>query len=191
MEELNFIYWVISLSEEKMKEILKIIVVSVFVILQFSPVFATDEQNLNVIGTISMEEYTQMFPLKSGRTGNGYSSVSTLVNAYTDAFTSVGYHPLTTSWSKASSYTVGASKTYSASASKVYYGVNLTVTASQTTSLSITYPADGNRFSKLFLSADISVKKFRIDQYYYGTYQSTYYIVSATPINTYVWVKYQ
>lgn len=103
----------------------------------------------------------------------------------------IGYHPLTPDWSYASSYTVHAGESYSVNGSYKYDGFVFSINVDCTRSVSITYPADASRASKLGVRADIKLIRTKVDVYDNGTYLNTYYVNSTAVMEKYVAVKYQ
>lgn len=103
----------------------------------------------------------------------------------------LNYHPLTPYWTKSSSYTVSAGTQVSGSTTVVYDGISYTLNAARTDQVSITIPANSQKYSKLAFSADFLVK--RMVTYYHdnnGVYDQ-YKYVSYSVLNTYLDVTYQ
>lgn len=103
----------------------------------------------------------------------------------------IGYHPLTPDWSYASSYTVTTGKTYVVNGTYKYDGFVFSISVDCTRSVSITYPADASRASKLGVRADIKLIRTKVDVYDNGTYMNTYYVNSTAVMEKYIGVKYQ
>lgn len=104
----------------------------------------------------------------------------------------IGEHSGTTSWTKASSYTLTKSKTYSTSGSYTYMGYGINTGFSYTNSVATTIPADSSRFSKLGTWGDFT---FRYNKYIHTSYGVptgvVTYGVSKTMSNHYVEPIYQ
>lgn len=103
----------------------------------------------------------------------------------------VGYHKLTTSWAKASSYTIKSGVSSTASTSATFDGISYTLSVTKSVGVDTTIQADKNRYSRLALYGDFLVKHMR--KYYHdqdGIYDKYDYISTQTKA-TYIDVKYQ
>ena len=103
----------------------------------------------------------------------------------------VGYHALTPSWAKASSYTVNAGLTASASIEYTYKQFTCKLTASKTFGVDTNIPADSSKFSRLGLYGDFLVKHMRTNYHDSSGIYDTYDYISTQTLNTYVLVTYQ
>lgn len=124
-------------------------------------------------------------------TSSGTDYVSSVVLSRTKYYQWVGYHSYTPYWSMASSYTLTAGRTYSASGNVSSDGFSFGVSISYSESISITYPADSSRYSKLGVYADLKLVRYKYDVYEYGTYSYSYYVNTSTIISRYVKVVYK
>lgn len=103
----------------------------------------------------------------------------------------VGYHVVTPSWAKASSYTVNAGLTASASIEYTYKQFTCKLTASKTFGVDTNIPADSSKFSRLGLYGDFLVKHMRTNYHDSSGIYDTYDYISTQTLNTYVLVTYQ
>jgi hypothetical protein len=103
----------------------------------------------------------------------------------------IGYHSATPNWSKASSYALNKGRSYSASGSKKVWGISVNVGYSYSQSVTITYPADAKKYSKLGVYADVTYKKYKRESYVSGRKLATVYIVKASVKNQYITTVYQ
>lgn len=117
--------------------------------------------------------------------------VRTVISSQYRDYQWVDYHSGTPYWSTASSYTIQAGKTYTASAPVSFYGTTTTLGVSYSYSVSITIPADPSRYSRLGVYADYEISYSRYDIYEYDTWVDCYYVTTATPLNTYVTPYYR
>ena len=102
-----------------------------------------------------------------------------------------GYNSQTPSWSKASSYVLSKTKSSEISAGMSYEGTSFTVSASVTSRVSTTIPADKNRYSRMGYLVDVTAYRVEVKIYYNNILQSTSYPVIGTITNTYNTVRYQ
>lgn len=77
----------------------------------------------------------------------------------------VGYHSGTPNWSKASSYTITAGKSFSVSGSYNYEGLNVGIGFSYQKTIATSIPANSGRYSRLGVRGDFTFKKIK-RQYY-------------------------
>lgn len=103
----------------------------------------------------------------------------------------VGYHSLTPDWSYASSYTIYSEQNCSATGQYEYNGFLFSININYTQGISITYPADASRASKLGVRADIRLVRTKVDVYDNGTYMNTYYVNSTAVMEKYIKAAYQ
>ncbi|WP_348620746.1 hypothetical protein [Paenibacillus polymyxa] len=118
---------------------------------------------------------------------------NTLLSTTTKDHQWINYHSETPNWSKASNYTITGGKTYNASTTLKYDDLSFTVGVAYTYSVSTQIPADANRFSRLGVWADLTLKKYRAVQYdnYTGQRISSWEFVSSNARNTYIAPAYQ
>ncbi len=110
---------------------------------------------------------------------------------YTSTYEWLNYHPYTPAWSTASQYVLTSGHTFSGQIQKTHGGWNFTVNASYTNSVSITFPADPSRYSKLGVYGEVYYCRQKVNVYYYNVYQTSYYINWSRVINYYITVVYQ
>ena len=104
----------------------------------------------------------------------------------------IGYHSGTSSWAKASSYTLTKGKTYSTSGSYSYKGYTVNTGFSYTNSVATTIPADSSRYSRLGTWGDFTFKYCKYIETSYGqpTGRVTYGVQKSMS-NHYVQPTYQ
>ncbi|WP_276910976.1 hypothetical protein [Dubosiella newyorkensis] len=143
-----------------------------------SPISITAKEN---------DDSTEVAPHGSTRVENTLISTAYPNNVF------IGYSSMIGTWQKASSYTVSASYTQTASGSYNYDGITIGVSVSNTSGASYILPADSSRYSRLGIWADLTVRKYKATQIDNNTGQvlSTWYFGTAQQRNTYVNVIYQ
>lgn len=77
----------------------------------------------------------------------------------------VGYHSGTPHWSKASSYTISAGKSFSVSGSYTFEGISCNIGFSYSKTVTTTIPANFSKYSRLGIRGDFTFKKIK-RQYY-------------------------
>ncbi len=130
---------------------------------------------------------SEITPHGSTRVENTLISVSYPNNVF------VGYSSMISTWQKASSYTVSASYTQTATGTYNYDGVSIGLSVSNTAGASYVLQADSTRYSRLGIWADLTVRKYKATQIDNNSGQvlSTWYFGTAQQRNTYVNVVYQ
>ncbi len=130
---------------------------------------------------------SEIVPHGSTRVENTLISTSYPNNVF------IGYSSMIGTWQKASSYTVSASFTQTATGTYTYEGVAIGVSVSNTAGASYVLQADSSRYSRLGIWADLTVRKYKATQIDNNTGQvlSTWYFGTAQQRNTYVKVAYQ
>lgn len=106
----------------------------------------------------------------------------------------VNYNPLTPSWSKASSYSITATSTVTASGSFSYQGATFGISATLSKGVAINVPSNPNRYSRLGFEADVQIKEYKIEYYHVDNPKKVVKTVySKTPVvtNTYNVVRYK
>ena len=121
---------------------------------------------------------------------NTYNQYTTIYNVPKNNVW-VGYHSLTPYWSYASSYTINSSQKCYASGQYEYNGFLFSININYEQVISITYPADASRASKLGVRADIRLIRTKVDVYDNGTYLNTYYVNSTAVMERYIKAVYQ
>ncbi|WP_431085966.1 hypothetical protein [Paenibacillus sp. 8b26] len=118
---------------------------------------------------------------------------NTFISGTTRDHQFINYHEETPYWAKASNYTVTRAKTYTASTTLKYDDVSFNVGVSYMYSVATQIPADPSRFSRLGVSADLTLKKYRAVQYddYTGQRISSWDFVATNVRNTYLAPAYQ
>lgn len=71
----------------------------------------------------------------------------------------IGYNSLTPDWSKTDSYTINASQSFSFSGSVNCSWGSISITPTTMTGVSIRFPADSTRYSRLGAQSDVLIKK--------------------------------
>ena len=167
-----------------------------------SPVFASDI-SLSIPVQISETE-TWFFPTEkdyeaylnhkqvSGdiMTCGEYSKTSE-VSRQTLKHKFVGYHKLTPSWTKSSSYTIAEGVSSSASLKTSYDGISFTLSLTHTASVSTTIPANSKKYSRLGISGDFLVKHMRTDYFDSSGLYNSYNYISKKTLASYIDVKYK
>lgn len=125
---------------------------------------------------------SEITPHGSTRVENTLISVSYPNNVF------VGYSSMISTWQKASSYTVSASYTQTATGTYNYDGVSIGLSVSNTAGASYVLQADSTRYSRLGIWADLTVRKYKATQIDNNSGQvlSTWYFGTAQQRNTYV-----
>ncbi|WP_455616540.1 hypothetical protein [Eisenbergiella sp.] len=100
----------------------------------------------------------------------------------------VGYHSGTPNWTKASSYVISQGKNFSIGASYPWQGITLDIGFSYSFSVATTIPANANKYSRLGVYADYTLKQEKYAEYQYGiatgnTRVSTYAVRTANYID--------
>lgn len=168
----------------------------------YSPVFASDT-SLSIPVQISETE-TWFFPTekdykayldhKQAKGDNitcGEYSKTSEVSRKTLKHKFVGYHRLTPSWTKSSSYTISKGVSSSASLKTSYDGISFTLDLTHTASVTTTIPADSKKYSRLGISGDFLVKHMRTDYFDSSGLYDSYNYVSKKTLASYIDVKYK
>lgn len=165
----------------------------------YSPetVYSIEQSNGNII-TFDTEEDYSAYLENQGEENliTPYGSTTTknvLLSSKKYNMQWIGYHSYTKDWAKASSYTLGSGKTYSASGSLTYDGMTVSLGYSKTQSGSTTFKANSSKFSKLGVWADLTVKKYKTTSYdnITGKALSSWNTSTVSYQNFYTQVKYK
>lgn len=105
----------------------------------------------------------------------------------------VSYHEGTPSWIKTSQHTITDGTTYTASGSFSYRGIGFTMSTSYSGSVSSVLHADKNRYSKLGVYVDATLKRYETKQYDTRTGQllGSWETIATNVTDTYIDVVYQ
>lgn len=105
----------------------------------------------------------------------------------------VNYHAGTPSWVKTSQHTITAGRTYTASGSFSYKGIGFNMSTSYNGSVSSVLSADKNRYSKLGVYVDATLKRYETKQYDTRTGQllGSWETIATNVTDTYIDVVYQ
>jgi len=113
------------------------------------------------------ELYMQAHRTSQYRYGEEWRLQETLASSKLNHYF-VGYHSGTPNWTKASSYTITKGKSFNVSANYPWQGVTLNIGFSYSFSVATTIPANSNKYSRLGVYADYTLKKERYAEYQYG-----------------------
>ncbi|WP_341876822.1 hypothetical protein [Defluviitalea saccharophila] len=123
---------------------------------------------------------------------SGYTYDSVVLSEKYEGMLWIGYHSYTPDWSMADNYTLSAGKTWSANGSYEYKGFTVDTGFSYQTSVSISYPADPTRWSKLGAYGDFTFQYVKLVEKYYGMPTGNeYYTVIKITHNRYIKTVYK
>lgn len=126
---------------------------------------------------------------------NHYNPISQTVTPVKTTYQNqvfMGYHPDTPSWSKATSYSLTSSRSVTFSQGLSSDGLSVSASATLSSGVTTNISANSRRYSRLGFYVDFKLVKSKVTVYNRETRKtSTHYILTATPINTYIRVKYQ
>lgn len=142
------------------------------------------------------QTYLEIQKRSLGRQGRYIPSygINTYLNSNRTNQKFLGYHPQTPSWVKASQYSITNSRSYTFNASAASAdGIMIGFSATSGTGVTTFTSANGSRYSRLCMTADVTITKYRYDEYESGTniLLRSYTFYNATVHNTYINVCYQ
>lgn len=127
------------------------------------PLQINDDETLNFFTEEDREEYVRLIINPKQRHVNKMREKEISRTTFYNKF--VGYNPLTSNWSFASSYTLSTSKNISFTTGYTYDGLSTNLTVSRSNGVSINLPANRRRSSRLAGRADVTVAKVEVEYY--------------------------
>lgn len=142
----------------------------------------------------SKEDYESYSPPSDYQTFStgGYITKPVVISTQNASKLWIGYHSGTPEWRKASSHVLTTGKTYSVNGSYKYKEFTLSTGFTHAVSVSSTFPADANKYSRLGVRGDFTFQHIKSTEYRYGqpTGRVSYY-AKAIRKDQYISTVYQ